>query len=177
MSLTASFLTQQASLRLSSPNLNWLHIFLSRHWIQNCVNKRHRPGVLPTDHVHCFSTSVFTELCHGNFSQSYHALGFDFISIYYLSFPKNFHLQFHLISRPLSFIWGVTGGSDGKESAHNAGDPGSLGWEDPLEKEWQPLQYSCLENFMDREAWWATLHGVAESWTQEQLTLNTFSFI
>ena len=29
-----------------------------------------------------------------------------------------------------------------------------------------PLQYSCLENSMDRVAWWATVHGVANSWTQ-----------
>ena len=29
-----------------------------------------------------------------------------------------------------------------------------------------PLQYSCLENFMDRGAWWATVQGVAKSWTQ-----------
>ena len=29
-----------------------------------------------------------------------------------------------------------------------------------------PLQYSCLENFMDRGAWWATVCGVAKSWTQ-----------
>ena len=37
-----------------------------------------------------------------------------------------------------------------------------LGWEDPLEKEMAiPLQYSCLENSMDREAWRATVHGVA----------------
>ena len=28
-----------------------------------------------------------------------------------------------------------------------------------------PLQYSCLENSMDRGAWWATVHGVAKSWT------------
>ena len=28
------------------------------------------------------------------------------------------------------------------------------------------LQYSCLENSMDREAWWATVHGVKKSWTQ-----------
>ena len=45
----------------------------------------------------------------------------------------------------------------------------SLGWEDPLEEEIMeeenPLQYSCLENSMDREAWWATVHGVAESET------------
>ena len=42
----------------------------------------------------------------------------------------------------------------------------SLGWEDPLEKEnGNPLQYSCLENPIDRGAWWATVHGVAKSWT------------
>ena len=29
-----------------------------------------------------------------------------------------------------------------------------------------PLQYSCLENFMDRGAWWATVHGVSKSRTQ-----------
>ena len=29
-----------------------------------------------------------------------------------------------------------------------------------------PLQYSCLENSMDRKAWWATVHGVTKSWTQ-----------
>ena len=38
----------------------------------------------------------------------------------------------------------------------------SLGWEDPLEKEMAtPLQYSCLENSMDRAAWRATVHGVS----------------
>ena len=39
-----------------------------------------------------------------------------------------------------------------------------LGQEDPLENG-NPLQYSCLENPMDRGAWWATVHGVAKSWT------------
>ena len=40
----------------------------------------------------------------------------------------------------------------------------SLGWEDPLEKgNGYPLQYSCLENSMDRGAWWPTDHGVANS--------------
>ena len=39
----------------------------------------------------------------------------------------------------------------------------SLGREDPLEKEGNPLQYSCLENPMDRGSWWATVHGVIKS--------------
>ena len=43
----------------------------------------------------------------------------------------------------------------------------SLGGDDPLEKEnGNPLQYSCLENSMDRVAWWATVHGVTKSRTQ-----------
>ena len=43
----------------------------------------------------------------------------------------------------------------------------SLGWEDPLEKEMAtPLQYSCLENPMDRGAWWAAVHGVTKSQTR-----------
>jgi len=43
----------------------------------------------------------------------------------------------------------------------------SLGQEDPLEKGYgNPLQYSCLEDPMDRGSWWATVHGVTNSWTQ-----------
>ena len=46
----------------------------------------------------------------------------------------------------------------------------SLGWEDPLEKGMATqLQCSCLENPMDRGAWWATVHGVAKSNSIEQL--------
>jgi len=54
--------------------------------------------------------------------------------------------------------------SDGKESARNAGDLGSvpgLG-RSPGEGNVYPLQYSCLENSMDRGVWWATIHGVTE---------------
>ena len=45
----------------------------------------------------------------------------------------------------------------------------SLGQEDPLEKDMATPpspQCSCLENPMDRGAWWATVHRVAKSWTQ-----------
>ena len=59
------------------------------------------------------------------------------------------------------------GGSDGKASACVAGDQGSVpGWgRSPGEGNGKPLQYSCLENPMDRGAWYATVHGVANSWT------------
>ena len=46
----------------------------------------------------------------------------------------------------------------------------SLGRENPLEKE-MAIQYSCLENSMDRGAWQATVHGIAESDTTERVTL------
>ena len=59
---------------------------------------------------------------------------------------------------------GFPGGSDWKESACNVGDPGSvpgLG-RSPGEGKNYPLQYYCLENSMERGAWWATVHGVAK---------------
>ena len=57
---------------------------------------------------------------------------------------------------------------NGKESAYNAGDPGSIsGLERSLgEGNGNPLQHPCLENPMDRGAWWATVHGVTRSQTQ-----------
>ena len=60
---------------------------------------------------------------------------------------------------------GFPGGSDGKESACNAGDPGlipRLG-RSLREDNGYLLQYSCLESSMDREAWWAIVHGVAKN--------------
>ena len=66
------------------------------------------------------------------------------------------------------------GGSDGRESACNAGDAGSIPGSGrfPGEGNDYPLQYSCLENSMDRGAWWTTIYGVTESDTTEGLTLS-----
>ena len=58
------------------------------------------------------------------------------------------------------------GGSDGKESACNAGDRGSIpGSGRSPGCNGNPLQYLYLENPMDRGAWWAAVHGLAKSWT------------
>ena len=60
------------------------------------------------------------------------------------------------------------GGSDGKASACNAGDPGLIpGLErSPGEGNGNPLQYSCLENPTDRGALWVTVHRIAKRQTQ-----------
>ena len=60
------------------------------------------------------------------------------------------------------------GGSEGKESTCNAGEMGDLAsvpglGRSPGERNGYPLQYSCLENSMDRGAWGATVHGVIMS--------------
>ena len=68
------------------------------------------------------------------------------------------------------------GGSDCKESACKVGDLGSVPGSGrfPGEGNGYVLQYPYLENSMDRQIWWATVHGVAKSWTQLKL-LNTFT--
>ena len=59
---------------------------------------------------------------------------------------------------------GLPGGSDGKESACNVGDPGSVpgSGRSPGEGNGNPLQYSCLENSLNRGTEQATVHGVAK---------------
>ena len=71
---------------------------------------------------------------------------------------------------------GFPGGSDGKASACNAGDPGSFpgSGRSPGEGNGNPLQHSCLENPMKRGAWYATVHGVAKSQTRPSNFTFTF---
>ena len=67
---------------------------------------------------------------------------------------------------PTLVFLGFPGGSDSKESACNAGDLGlipGLG-RFPRGGHGSPLQYSCLENPMDRGAWGAAVRGVVKSW-------------
>ena len=69
---------------------------------------------------------------------------------------------------------GFPGGSMIKNPSSNAGDAGDIGSVSRLGRflgvgNGNPLLYSCLESFMDRGAWWATVHGVTKSrhnWSQ-----------
>ena len=63
---------------------------------------------------------------------------------------------------------GFPSGSGGKESAYSVGDLGSIPGpgRSPGEVNGNPLQYSCLENSMDRGAWGDKVHGVAKSQTR-----------
>ena len=81
------------------------------------------------------------------------------ICIYDICSSREKNFLFTLLAFP--------GGKVEKESAYNVGDwgwiPGS--GRSPGEENGYPLQYSCLENSMDRGAWWATVHGIPKSWT------------
>ena len=87
------------------------------------------------------------------------------------SFPQTIFLQFLLFEAVL-FNWTHLQGfpvcSDGKESAHYVGVPGSIPelGRSPGEGNVYPLRYSCLKNSMDRGAWQAIVHGIAESQTR-----------
>ena len=61
----------------------------------------------------------------------------------------------------------MDGSSDGKKSACNVGDSGSIPGlgRSPGDGNGYPFQYSGLENSMDREVWWAIVHGIAKSRT------------
>ena len=67
------------------------------------------------------------------------------------------------------------GGSESEESACNARDPGSIpeSGRSPREGNGNPLQYSCLENSMNRGDWLATVYGIAESDATESSTVQS----
>ena len=75
----------------------------------------------------------------------------------------------------VSLNYGFPGGSDGKESACNAEDPGSIpeSGRSPGEGHSNPFQYFCLENPVDSRAWLAMVHGVTKS--QTRLSNSHFS--
>ena len=86
---------------------------------------------------------------------------------YFCLMAKMFYLQYKTWIR-IKMLLGFPHASDGKESACNAGDLGSIPGlgRSPGEGNGYPLQYSCPENSTDRGAWWPTVHGVAKCQTK-----------
>ena len=91
------------------------------------------------------------------------------------SLPASSHVHVPVLLSPRPLVFhspscckGFPGGSAGKASTCNAGDLGSIpgSGRSPGEGNGNTLQYSCLEKPMDGGACWATVHGVAKSWTQ-----------
>ena len=82
---------------------------------------------------------------------------------------------------PTPGFLGYPGGSDGKESTYNVGDLGSIPGlrRCPGGGHGNPLQYSCMENTLDREAWWAMTHGIARvrhDWVTKHITHTSGKF-
>ena len=77
-------------------------------------------------------------------------------------------LSCQTLSQSIVLKKGFPGGSVINNLPANAGDVGSIPESGtfPEEVNGNPLQYSCLENPMDRGAWQATVHGVAKNWTR-----------
>ena len=96
----------------------------------------------------------------------------------YLTRYVLYNCRAHIYDILFVSVWTIVfpGGSDGKESAFNVGDPGLIpgSGRSSGERNGNPLQYSYLENPMDRGVWRATVHAVAKS--QTQLSNEHFHF-
>ena len=95
-----------------------------------------------------------------------------------VTFSPNVSLIACTLSPKLYIYTDFPGGSDGEESACNAGDTGFIhgSGRSPGKGNSNPLQYYCLENSMDRETWWVTVNGdIKELDMTEWLTLLHFS--
>ena len=90
-----------------------------------------------------------------------------------INIKLSFYLQDIFVAKRQSLMLtfslnSLLGGSSGKESACNVGATGDTGLipglgRSPGEGNGNSLQYSCLENLMDRGDWWATVHGITKS--------------
>ena len=90
-----------------------------------------------------------------------------YIHVFFVRFFSSIGYYSILNTVPYAIQWGFPSGSDGKESAYNVGDLGSVHGLGRFLGEWNgyPLQYSCLEKCMDIGDWQTTIHGFTKSYT------------
>ena len=99
-----------------------------------------------------------------------------YFTFHYKILTSEFQVWYQILDHGYQFVsyqfvnpqWRFPGGSDSKGSLCNARNTSSIPGSgiSPGERHDNPLHHSCLVNPVDREAWWATTHGVTKSWTQ-----------
>ena len=149
-----------------------LHFSLLSWWLQSGLSRMSLPYTSPHPHWHpavqmLQNAPVSTPLCsdHLQIPLPIHQL-IPPTSWWLASFPRHVICPRNPPMNSSLDISGFPGYWDGKESVRNAGDLGSilgLG-RCPGEGHGNPFQYSCLENRMDRGAWWVKFHRAAKSW-------------
>ena len=142
-----------------------LQIRHDRHHQRNSVTIRFFgvPSVTTKEHRQCSSREL---------RETLPSFFFLFFFFYYLHLDSWDQIiksanDFCQLLISISLRMGFPGGSNGKESACKAGNPGlipGLG-RSPGEGNGYPLQHSCLENSTYRSAWWARVQGVTKGWT------------
>ena len=131
----------------------------------------------------CSVTKLCPTLCDPmaslTFTVSQHLLKLRSIESVIPSIYLNLCCPLLLLPSVFPSIMDFPGSSDGKASAYNLEDPGSIPGlgRSSGEGNANPPQYSCLENPMDGGVWQATVHGVAKSWTRlRDVTLTFITF-
>ena len=134
---------------------NMLRIQVKRNYIEKCKKKKKEKQSF----LLCFLQFWVCFLCR---------------VLHILCFLLEFLKRAMITLRNSLAIRGFSGSSAGKESTWNAGDLGSIPGlgRSPGEGNVYLLQYSCLENSIDKGAWWATIYGIVELDMIEQLSLH-----
>ena len=133
------------------------HMYIHMYHMYSRIPQRHMCGC----GISVAIVMVIMKSCNSVSQQLSHQCIMDTLHANILDINKN-------IQTKLIYLGAFPCGSDIKESASNAGNPGLIPGSGrfPGEGNDNPLQYSCLENSMDRGDLWAKVHGVTKSQTQ-----------